>query len=247
MENNNLYTNAQSTLPPPAQPQPIIQPAPAAQPAESKHRLSLPARIGLWAVGIVCGITLLMLCAVAWVFGTNYLRDTAMGEKPPVQQQTPPEHDDGEDFFMLPDGNGGYIPWDGDPDAFNDFFNDYFGNYGGITSGSDEQAEDDAPKAGMGITAQEFVPDIPIEGYSGGLLIAEIREDGAFAGLDVKVNDLIVAFNGHASPTFAELDKVLGLCQPGDNATVTLARYKNGSAEIFDIEITLIDMAALSD
>ena len=73
--------------------------APASAP--KSHILSLPARIGLWIVGVAVGATLLMLCAVAWVFGIGYLGDAFSADKQPVTPDSP------YPGFSFGSGNGG--------------------------------------------------------------------------------------------------------------------------------------------
>lgn len=221
----------------------IAAAAPAAAP--KSHILSLPARIGLWIVSVAVGATLLMLCAVAWVFGIGYLGDALSADKQPVTPDSPyPGFSFGsgnggesdstdDDFFISPDDD---FPW-------GDFF-------GGSTPDNDSNdgGSSSAPQAngtpGMGVTVSAIEPEFAIDGYTGGLLIIAIKEKSAFEGLDVKVNDLILAVNGTATPDLDSFDKELVGYEVGDEITLTIARYKSGVASTFDVDITLIDISS---
>ena len=228
----------------------------------SASGLSLPARIGIWTVGVVSGLTVLMLCAVAWVFGINYLGSALSPEKQTAaqnQQSAPQGGGNGGNFFFFPDENGGWSSSSGDNDENDGGYpgssifpgwNGGNGNNNGNNNSNDNDGGDineaSKPTAGFGITTGAIEPDIPIEGYSGGMLIQSIKDGSAFDGLDVREYDLIVAFDGVPTPDMDSLDAQLKKHDVGDRVRITLARYESGVARIFDVDITLIDINSVN-
>ncbi len=194
---------------------------------------SLPARVCMWFVGVIVGLTLLFACGIFWVWGLDYIGLIDTGRDNVTQ-------------------SGGSGPQGGDYSEFEDFY-DYFGGYfGNMPSGGGNQGDQggqsqNQPTAGIGVTIRQIPLDFIIDDtYSAGLVIEEINEKGALAGTEAKVGDLIVAVNGEPCPTMEVLDKHLQQTGIGGQMTMTLARYTNGVASTFDVTITLIDINSLN-
>lgn len=223
---------------------------------KARSGLSLPARIGLWIVGVASGLTILMLCAVAWIFGISYIDDAVNGKQQPAAPQQSSGSNgqsgnsgNGSNFFYFPDGSGGfYIPGNGNGNGGSGSYpgSSIFPDINGNDDDDDEAGSSDptGAKPGIGATVSELKPDLPIEGYSSGILIQSLREDSAFAGKDVKPYDLILAMDGAPTPTLDALDEQLTKHNVGDKVTVTLARYESGVARLFTVDIELIDINA---
>jgi|GEM_PF-1680261 len=200
----------------------------------SQHLLSAPARVLLWILGVIVGVTLLFGCGIFWVWGLDYLGvidyDRTNDGKNEFNQGS--SYDEFEEFY--------------------DYFNDYFG--GSIIAPDDPSGGDDGSQAdpqngtpGIGVTIQEIPTlDFVIEDkYTGGLVIAEISPTGALAGTEVQTGDLIVAANGEATPTIDALDVQLKATGVGGEMVLTLARFVNGVATTYEVTITLIDLSTV--
>jgi len=201
--------------------------APTRQRPGSAHFFSLPARIGLWFVGIIAGVTIVFGCGLLWIWGLNYLGviDTEKAAAP----QTNEFNGSGDDYSEF--------------EEFYDYFDDFFGSNPG---GSEDNSGTAEGTPGIGVTIQEVILDFTIENkYNAGLVIIEISENGALVGTEAQVGDLIVAVNGAACPNIDTLDAQLKATGIGGQMVLTLARYTNGVASTFDVTITLIDMSAV--
>ncbi|MBQ4312918.1 MAG: PDZ domain-containing protein, partial [Clostridia bacterium] len=209
-----------------AQPQPPMPPR-----CVKGHLLSAPARVLLWVVGVVLGATIIFGCVLFWIFGINYLRGEVtppyMGGGSQQEEQAPSGDDDF--FFSLPDGNNGGSGGSNDG-------NDNSGN------GSSETVPNHS--AGLGITIVELQLEFEMEGgYTSGLVITEFAQPSAFDGTAAKVNDMIVAADGVATPEINALKYMLSKKSVGDTMELTLARYENGVAKTFDVTVKLIPFA----
>lgn len=220
------------------------------------YRFSLPARVGMWTVGVIAGLTVIFGCFVIWVLGLDYLgvinRDKQpekngvynfyiYGENEAVPQ-TPSAGDSYDDFENFLDdffGSGGA----------NGFFGDFFagGDQSGEQFGSgaegSAQADPQVGSPGLGIKAVELALDFAIEDkYTAGVVIDTIEEYSSFIGTDVKENDLIVAAEGKTISTVAELKASYADKAVGDELDLTIARYSNGVASTFEVTVKLIAM-----
>jgi len=201
------------------------------EPSGASRFFSLPARIGMWFVGVIVGLTLIFGCGIFWVWGLNYigLIDTDRNV-PPTNEFNSPNGDDYSEF-----------------EDFYNYFDDYFGGMPGNGGSSGQESQDSQPTAGIGVTIQEVTLEFTIEDtYDAGLIIVDINEKGALAGTEAKVGDLIVAVNGEKCTTIDELDVFLKETGIGGVMTLTVARYTNGVAATFEVPITLIDVAELN-
>ena len=220
---NAAYAQPASPPPPHCPPDGFMPPRPGMRPPCPPPRrvLSAPARVLLWILGVIVGVTVVFGCVVFWMFGINYVYSSFIAQpgSSASEQQTP---DGNEFFFYYPDGEGGYsITEPTTPD-------------GSTQSGS---------KAGLGVTVGQLELEFNVDGiYDCGLLIMSINEDSAFTGTDVRVNDLIVAAEGVAIETIDELSVVLDARKPGDKVSFTIARYENGVADTFNVTVTLIEL-----
>jgi len=201
--------------------------------AASQKRLSAPARVLLWILGIIVGITLLFGCGIFWVWGLDYL---GVIDFNPVN--------DGKNEFNQ---ESGYEEFE----EFYDYFNDYFGGSMIIPGSPDENngSNSDPQKGtpGIGVTIQqvselEFVID---EKYTGGLVVLEINDKGALVGTQVKVGDLIVAANGAETRAIEDLDAQLSATGVGGEMVLTVARFENGVATTYEETVTLIDISTI--
>jgi len=228
-ENNTYYLSEQRSVPYGAgQPVQEAQPVPEKAVSGSAQFFSLPARIGMWFVGVIVGLTLIFGCGIFWVWGLNYigLIDTERNAAP----QPNDFNQSGDDYSEFED--------------FYNYFDDYFG---GPVAGDDEESDAAASTPGIGVTIQEITLEFTIEDkYDAGLVIVEINEKGAFAGTDAQVGDLIVAVNGEKCPNIDTLDVFLQETGIGGEMIVTLARYTNGVASTFEVPVTLIDISTLN-
>ena len=195
----------------------------------SKSFFSLPARICLWFVGVIVGVTLIFGCGIFWMWGLDYIGVIDTGRSSGSNDSS---QSGGNDYSEFED--------------FYDYFDDYFGGSGSAPdSGSNDSTT--TPKPGIGVTIQEIILDFTIDDlYTGGLVIVEISENGALAGTEAQVGDLIVAVNGTPCPNFDTLDAQIAATGIGGEMVLTLARYTNGVAATFEVPITLIDMNAIN-
>lgn len=208
--------------------------------AVSLRIFSLPARIGMWIVGTVAGITIIFGCALFWIWGINAI-DTIGADK------TAPS---GSNEFNQPsgdsDGYGGY----NDFEDFYEYFNDFFDGYGYGSNDNGGGSSSDEPQSGtpgIGVTIQQLPLDFVIEDkYTAGLVIIEINPNGALVGTEAQVGDLIVAANGSPCTSFEDLDAELQATGVGGEMILTVARFENGVAGTFEISITLIDINSLN-
>ena len=97
---------------------------------------------------------------------------------------------------------------------------------------------------GLGVTVVEVGDMAESAGIDGGLVIMYIDPTSAFAGTDVEVNDGIVAVEGKPIVVFDDLRRVLITCQPGDELTLTIARFEDGSPVEREVTIELVPLAA---
>lgn len=242
-DNQQYYSVEENAAAPDAAQEPIYVPpvyiaAPVGEKAKSKkkdHVLSLPARIGLWMVGVPAGISILFGCVMLWIWGLGYLGVI-------------PANDARETG-----GNEFNYPYNGDEpfnyyDYFENYFDDHFGDYfGGGNNGGSDGSTPPAPQTegtpGVGVTIQQIDLDFVIEDrYDSGLVILEIREDSSLAGTEAKLNDLIVAANGIPTPDIDTFTNLLYETGVGGEMTLTIARFVNGVASTFTVDVTLIDI-----
>jgi len=236
-QNNNQYTDSQE--------KPLreyydsttgyVQTTPSFRPKNTRMQpiknLSTPARICMWIVGSIAGITIIFTCVLVWIIGLQYL---GIIEK---KEQTVPQ--------TVPGDTYNYFIYD---DSFGSFLPDGGGNEGDVLPIPDipEQKPEDEPqseKPGLGITITELTLQFTIENkYTAGLVLVSIEEYSSFAGTDVRVNDLIVAINGMPTPKSDDLLSFLQQKSVGDEVTVTVARYEDGVAKVFDVTVNLIAM-----
>lgn len=84
-----------------------------------------------------------------------------------------------------------------------------------------------------------------MSGVPMGFQIMSIDEGSAFAGTDVRENDIIVAVDGEKVESLSEISNLLLKYKPGDEITVTVYRYKEVSkedkGEEIDVKITLLE------
>lgn len=192
---------------------------------------SLPARIGMWFVGVIVGLTLIFACGIFWAWGLEYigLIDTGRNN---ASQSDGSNSQGGSDYSEFED--------------FYDYFGGYFGNMPSGGESQDGQSQTQ-PTPGIGVTIRQIQLDFIIDDtYSAGLVIEEINEKGALAGTEAKVGDLIVAVNGQPCPTMDALDVFLQQTGIGGEMVMTLARYTNGVASTFEVPITLIDINSIN-
>lgn len=241
MADFNQENNAYPTIEPPVAPDSDYAPRQDDQPVQIEYVydepscgaarfFSLPARVGMWFVGVAVGVTLIFACVIFWIWGLNYLGVIDTDKSVPSGNEFNQSGDDYSEF-----------------EEFYDYFDDFFGGIGGSDDGQDEGGTASDSKPGIGVTIQALVLDFVIEDtYSAGLVIVEISEKGALAGTAAQVGDLIVAVNGEACPSFDALDAHIAQAGIGGELTLTLARFINGVASTFDVTITLIDMSTLN-
>lgn len=70
----------------------------------------------------------------------------------------------------------------------------------------------------------EFIKSKEIEGVNAGIYVGEITESSAASESDLKVGDVIVAFNDTPTLSTAQLQEYLAKCRPGDRITITYVR-----------------------
>lgn len=196
---------------------------------------SLPARIGMWIVGVIVGATLVFGCGLFWAWGLDYIGVISLDKSPAAPSDN---------------SGSGYSEYDEFYDYFEDFFGGYggaFDSFGGEVEGEEESGSAESEgKPGIGVTIQQIVLDFTIDDlYTGGLVVIEISENGALVGTDVQIGDLIVAVNGIACPSFEVLDEQISATGIGGEMILTVARYTNGVAATFEVPIILIDMNAV--
>lgn len=209
------------------------EPAAAEKPASKG--VGIVAKVLLWVLGTIVGLTVLFGCGIFWVWGLDYL-GVINYNRAPVS---------GQNEFNQP--SGGYNEFEDFYDYFDDFFGGQMPNGGQIPNGgSSENANPQAGTPGIGVTIQELAElDFAIDDiYTGGLVVVEISETGALVGKDVQIGDLIVAANGSPITSIDELDVQLKTTGVGGEMTLTIARYVNGVAATHDVVITLIDLGA---
>ncbi len=199
----------------------------------SQRRVSMPARVLLWILGTIVGITLLFGCGIFWVWGLDYL---GVIDFNPVNN--------GKNEFNQ---DSGYEEFE----DFYDYFDDYFGGSMIIPGSPDENSgsNSDPQKGtpGIGVTIQEVsVLEFAIDDkYTGGLVVLEISPTGALVGTQVQVGDLIVAANGAETRTIDDLDAQLSATGVGGEMVLTVARFENGVATTYEETITLIDLSTV--
>ena len=75
-----------------------------------------------------------------------------------------------------------------------------------------------------------------------GFQIASIDDDGAFAGTDAMVGDIITAMDGETVTGLNDITAILSQHKVGDRVKVTLYRYGNGTnSQTLDVEIYLLE------
>jgi len=193
------------------------------------------AKVLLWVLGSIVGITILFGCGIFWIWGLDYLGVIDFDRAPVSGQnefnQPADDYDEFEEFY--------------------DYFDDYFSGQlpdNGFSDGGDDSAAPQAGTPGIGVTIQEINQlDIPVdETYVGGLVVLDINPAGALVGKDIQIGDLIVAANGNPITTIDGLDVELIATGVGGEMTLTVARFVEGVAQTHEIEITLIDVSTLS-
>ena len=212
---------------------------PAAE-APAPKGIGIVAKVLLWILGSIVGLTVLFGCGIFWIWGLDYI-GVINYNRAPVS---------GQNEFNQP--SGGYNEFEDFYNYFDDFFGGQMPNGGGSVGGSEgnggnsESADPQAGTPGIGVTIQALAElDFAIdEIYTGGLVVIEISETGALVGKDVQIGDLIVAANGTPITSIEELDVQLKATGVGGNMTLTIARFVNGVAATHEIEITLIDLSA---
>ena len=204
-------------------------------PTKKEHKLSTPARVLLWICGTAVALTVLFGCAVLCVLGARAVIGGGTATQTMPNSGSFPEGSEIDPF-----GGYSYGYGSGDTNPFSGFgLPDDWYNYGGGQSSQQSSGSN----AGLGITATQLELEFTIDDkYDGGLVIVEINDDSSFTGTDVKVNDLIVAMDGKATPTLDDLKSELAKMEPGDKTTLTIARYENGIATTFDQEVTLVEL-----
>lgn len=230
-QDNSYYLADRDPVPYAEQPQQNAQPVQSRPVSGSAQFFSLPARIGMWFVGVIVGLTLIFGCGIFWVWGLNYIGviDTDKNVAPQTNEFNAPDGDEYSEF-----------------EDFYNYFDDYFGGYTDPSGSEEDESSVAEGTAGIGVTIQEVTLEFTIDDtYNAGMVIVEINEKGAFAGTEAQVGDLIVAVNGEACPTIEALDVFLQETGIGGTMTVTLARYTNGVADTFEVPVTLIDISTL--
>lgn len=227
------------------------------------YMFSFPARVGMWIVGVIAGLTIIFGCGIVWMLGLDYLGviDRAdesekngtynfyiYGDNEAVPQ-TPNAGGSYEDFENFLDD---FFSNGGSSEDFDEYFGDFFGGdfNGGSNDGSNapennggSQTQPQAGTPGLGITVVELTLDFAIEDkYTAGLVIDTIEDYSSFVGTEVKENDMIVAAEGKAISTVAELKACYADRAIGDEVGLTIARYSNGVATTFDVTVKLIEM-----
>lgn len=269
MENNGYIYESEPVVQAEAAPSapdykmPEAEKQPEKKPELKSYMFSLPARVGMWIVGVIAGLTIIFGCGIVWMLGLDYLGviDRAdkqekngtynfyiYGENEAVPQ-TPNaggSYDDFENFLDDFFNNGG--------DDFSEFFGDFYGNgganipdnNGGANAPENNGGAEAQPQAGtpgLGITVVELTLDFAIEDkYTAGLVIDTIEDYSSFVGTEVKENDMIVAAEGKAVTNVAELKACYAGRSIGDEVGLTIARYSNGVATTFDVTVKLIEM-----
>ena len=174
-------------------------------------------------------ITLLFACAVFMVISSVYVYRLFNPQIQPLpsQSQQGPDYGDGNGKgFTIPDNPGA-------------------GGDDGIIIPGNDRADDSRPlTAGFGITVMEDQSGGGLYDFEGGLVIIEMNEVNAFSGTDVAVNDIITAVNGQKVITFGELRAFLVGKNPGDELTVTVTRFKQGTPASKDYTVKLIELNA---
>lgn len=211
---------------------------PAGESAKEKSAnggIGTAAKVLLWILGSIVGITLLFGCGIFWAWGLDYLGVIDFDRAPVSGQnefnQPADDYDEFEEFY----------------DYFDDYFSGQLPN-NGFSDGGDDSAAPQAGTPGIGVTIQEINQlDIPVdETYVGGLVVIDINPAGALVGKDIQIGDLIVAANGIPITTIDGLDVELNATGVGGEMTLTVARFVEGVAQIHEIEITLIDISTLN-
>lgn len=221
-----------------------------------RSRLSKAARVCMWIVGSIAGITVIFTCVLVWISGLQFLGVIGGSQQPEAVIEESSGNGDVYNFYIYDEPADGQLPSGGGEGSaegdIEDYF-DYFFGGGGIegfggsggnegSAGGNESAEQQG-RAGLGITILALELEFTIDGkYTGGLVIDTIEDYSAFIGTDVRVNDMIVAVEGEASPNIEVLQKYLAERQIGDELTMTIARYSGGVASTFDVTVKLIEM-----
>ncbi len=230
MDNRDQYLDAYNDNAYQAYPAEIADVQPPKKPAS--QGIGIVARVLLWILGTIVGLTVLFGCGIFWVWGLDYLGVIDYNRAAP----------NGQNEFNQP--SNGYNEFEDFYDYFDDFFGGQMPN-GGNSGSAGGNTEPQAGTPGIGVTIQAFGEiDIPIEDtYTGGLLVVEISPTGALVGKDIKVGDLIVAANGVPVTSIADLDVQLKATGVGGEMKLTVARSENGVAATHEIVITLIDLS----
>ena len=191
------------------------------------HRFLMnSAMVALWAV-IISGAVYFILSGVVGLM----IRHPALNRGTKSYSQGSGRDESIPSFGVPGDGSGfSYDFGNGSRDRDED---------GGFSPGNSNAP---ALKAGLGVTIQPFTPQTEKDPIQGGRVIAQMNEHNAFAGTDVKVNDIITAAEGSAIKSFDDLRNVLGEHQAGDRITVTIARYTGGVPELKDYEAVLVSL-----
>lgn len=253
MENNeyNYQSTEQNDVPEAPTYTTATKPEPTTKTRTAKkHRLSTAARVCMWIVGSIAGLTIIFTCVLVWISGLQYIGVIGSGTE--KTEETVPSGDT-YNFFIYDDTITDQLPSvdpDDDSGSSADDFEDYFGGFFGGESGSEDDSSEDDEAAqqqsgtpGLGITIVALELQFAIDDkYTGGLVIDTIEDYSSFVGTEVRVNDMIVAAEGEPTPLPADLKAQFEGKSVGDEITLTIARYTNGVAETFDVTVNLIEM-----
>lgn len=207
---------------------------------DASFRISVPARIFLWIVGIIVGATLVFGSFLLWMFGLNYLGVLPESCVPAQQNGSSGQNEfnsdpfgDYKDYFDYFFGEGGIYGNPGGGNGGNG------GNEGGNGGGSQSQGT-----PGLGVTVTPLELDFTIDNiYKTGLVIVTIADDSAFIGTEVAVNDLIVAVEGKPVAQVSDMSEIFAARGVGGKVDFTIARYENGVASTFNVTVTLVDIS----
>lgn len=86
-------------------------------------------------------------------------------------------------------------------------------------------------RAVLGVRITELTPEVVkeknIKGVNAGIYVGGVEDGSAAQEAGIKEGDIIVAINGHSTPTFALLQEAVAKCSPGDVVNVDF--YRDGS------------------
>ncbi len=208
-----------------------------------RHRFSTAARVCMWIVGSIAGLTVIFTCVLVWISGLQFLGILGTKEpEAPAQSET--QGGDVYNFYVY-DDTFGELPADGIPDGgLEDYFDDFFAApENGGEEEDDGNAQPQSGTPGLGITIMALELQFAIDDkYTAGLVIDTIEDYSSFVGTKVRVNDMIVAAEGEPTPTPDALKSHFADKAVGDEITLTIARYESGVATVFDVTVKLIEM-----